>query len=152
MKAATITGHRTIGPKSIKRVWTAARTLLDNLSVDEIYLGGASGVDTEFLKAALQYRVGARPRIIVVVPDTVDRQPVSTRVWTKRADEVIELREPITEDNRYLSYKKRNEYIVDRGTFVVAFFNGDFRSGTGSAINYAKKCEKKVYTIPVSLA
>jgi predicted Rossmann fold nucleotide-binding protein DprA/Smf involved in DNA uptake len=152
MKAATITGHRTLGPKSIKRVWTAARTLLGNLSIDEIYIGGASGVDTEFLKASLHYRTGNRPKIIVVVPDTIERQPVSTRAWTRQADEVIELREPITADNQYLSYWKRNKYIVDRGTFLVAFFNGNFESGTGSTINYAKGCKKKVYTIPVSLA
>jgi len=152
MKAATITGHRTLGPVSTRRVWTAAETLLKNLTIDVVYLGGASGVDTEFLKAALQYRVGLRPKLIVVVPDTVERQPVSTREWTRRADGVVELFEPITSDNRYLSYKKRNEYLIDQGTFLIAFFNGDFKSGTGSAINYAKKCGKKVYTIPVSLA
>jgi len=151
MKSATITGHRTIGPKSTKRVWTAAATLLRNLTVDQIYIGGASGVDTEFLKAALHHRVGDRPRIIVVVPDTVERQPISTRAWTRSADEVIELQEPITSDNKYLSYLIRNKYIVDRGTFLVAFFNGSFRSGTGQAINYAKKLGKAVYTIPVSL-
>ena len=152
MKSAAITGHRTLGPKSTKRVWTAAATLLSNLSIDEVYLGGASGVDTEFLKAALYYRKNFRPRIIVVVPDTVDRQPISTKDWTRRADEIIELQESITADNRYLSYRKRNEYLVDRGTFVVAFFNGNFKSGTGQAINYAKKVGKTVYTIPVSLA
>jgi len=152
MKSAAITGHRTIGPKSTKRVWTAAATLLMNLSIDEVYLGGASGVDTEFLKAALHYREGIRPKLIVVVPDTVDRQPLSTRNWTRRADLVIELQEPITEDDHYLSYKKRNEYLVDRGTFVVAFFNGNFKSGTGQAITYARKAGKTVYTIPVSLA
>jgi hypothetical protein len=84
MKAAAITGHRTLGPISIRRVWTAAETLLKNLTIDVVYLGGASGVDTEFLKAALQYRVGLRPKLIVVVPDTVERQPVSTREWTRR--------------------------------------------------------------------
>lgn len=151
MKAAAITGHRTLGPISIRRVWTAAETLLKNLTIDVVYLGGASGVDTEFLKAALQYRVGLRPKLIVVVPDTVERQPVSTREWTRRADEIVELLEPITSDNRYLSYKKRNEYLIDQSTFLIAFFNGNFKSGTGSAINYAKKCGKKVYTIPVSL-
>lgn len=151
MKAASITGHRTLGPISIRRVWTAAETLLKNLTIDVVYLGGASGVDTEFLKAALQYRVGLRPKLIVVVPDTVERQPVSTREWTRRADEIVELLEPITSDNRYLSYKKRNEYLIDQSTFLIAFFNGNFKSGTGSAINYAKKCGKKVYTIPVSL-
>lgn len=151
MKAAAITGHRTLGPISIRRVWTAAETLLNNLTIDVVYLGGASGVDTEFLKAALQYRVGLRPKLIVVVPDTVERQPVSTREWTRRADEIVELLEPITSDNRYLSYKKRNEYLIDQSTFLIAFFNGNFKSGTGSAINYAKKCGKKVYTIPVSL-
>lgn len=151
MKAAAITGHRTLGPISIRRVWTAAETLLKNLTIDVVYLGGASGVDTEFLKAALQYRVGLHPKLIVVVPDTVERQPVSTREWTRRADGVVELLEPITAENRYLSYKKRNKYIIDQGTFLIAFFNGNLKSGTGSAINYAKKCGKKVYTIPVSL-
>lgn len=151
MKAAAITGHRTLGPKSTKRVWTAAATLLRNLTIDEVYIGGASGVDTEFLKAALYHRKGPKPRIIVVVPDTVDRQPISTRSWTRRADEIIELQETITSDNRYLSYRKRNEYVIDRGTFLVAFFNGNFKSGTGQAINYAKKTGKTVYTIPVSL-
>jgi hypothetical protein len=151
MKAAAITGHRTLGPTSTRRVWTAAKTLLRNLTIDSIYLGGASGVDTEFLKAALEYREGLRPKLIVVVPDTVERQPVSTREWTRRADGIVELLEPITADNSYLSYKKRNEYLVDQSTFLIAFFNGNFKSGTGSAINYAKKCGKKVYTIPVSL-
>jgi predicted Rossmann fold nucleotide-binding protein DprA/Smf involved in DNA uptake len=151
MKSAAITGHRNIGPVSTRRIWTAAKTLLSNLTIDAIYLGGASGVDTEFLKASLQYRVGLRPKLIVVVPDTVERQPVSTREWTRRADSIIELKEPITADNRYLSYKKRNEYMIDSSTFLIAFFNGNFKSGTGSAINYAKKCGKKVYTIPVSL-
>lgn len=151
MKSASITGHRNIGPRSTKRVWTAAATLLRNLSIDEVYLGGASGVDTEFLKAALRHRESTKPKLIVVVPDTVDRQPVSTRHWTRQADLIIELQEPITDDNRYLSYKKRNEYLVDRGTFLVAFFNGNFKSGTGQAITYARKSGKTVYTIPVSL-
>lgn len=151
MKAAAITGHRMIGPVSTRRVWSAASTLLKNLSIDTIYLGGASGVDTEFLKASLHYRVGLCPRLIVVVPDTVEQQPMATRVWSRKADGVIELLEPITSGNKYLSYKRRNEYLVDQSTFLIAFFNGDFKSGTGSAINYAKKCGKKVYTIPVSL-
>jgi predicted Rossmann fold nucleotide-binding protein DprA/Smf involved in DNA uptake len=152
MKSAAITGHRAIGPISTRRVWTAATTLLKNLTIDAIYLGGASGVDTEFLKAILQLRSGVRPKVIVVIPDTVERQPVSTREWTRKADSIIELFEPITEDNRYSSYRKRNEYMVDQSTFLIAFFNGNYRSGTGSAINYAKKTGKKVYTIPVSLA
>jgi uncharacterized phage-like protein YoqJ len=152
MKSVAITGHRTLGPVSIKRVWAAAETLLKNRTIDGFYLGGASGVDTEFLKAALQYRVGFHPKLIVVVPDTVEKQPESTRGWTRRADEVVELLEPITADNRYLSYKKRNEYLVDQSTSLIAFFNGNFKSGTGSAINYAKKCGKTVYTIAVSLS
>lgn len=151
MKSAAITGHRKIGPISTRRVWSAASTLVKNLTIDATYLGGASGVDTEFLKAALHYRVGLRPRLIVAVPDTVEKQPVTTREWTQKADEVIELLEPITSDNKYRSYKKRNEYLIDQSTFLIAFFNGDFKSGTGNAINYAKKCGKEVYMIPVSL-
>jgi hypothetical protein len=124
-------------------------TLIGNRSIKSIYFGGAAGSDTEALKAALYYRKGPGPRLIVIVPDTVDSQPADTRQWTLKADEIVELKNPITSEDSYSSYKKRNEHLVDHGTFVVAFFNGNFKSGTGQAINYAEKCGKTVYKIKV---
>lgn len=151
-KVASISGHRSIGPNSKKRVWDAVQMLVDNSTIKSIYFGGARGTDTEALKAALYHRKGLFPRLIVVLPNTIEQQPVDTHQWTLRADELVELKQNITPEDGYLSYRRRNEYLVDRGTFLVAFFNGNFKSGTGQAISYAEKSGKTVYRISISSA
>lgn len=148
----SISGHRAIGPNSKRRVWYAVQTLIENSTIKAIYFGGARGTDNEALKAALYYRKGWFPRLIVVLPDTIEQQPAETHQWIRRADEVIELKQPITSEDGYLSYRKRNEYMVDYATFLVAFFNGNFKSGTGQAIKYAEKLGRTVYKINVSVA
>lgn len=147
-KAASISGHRSIGPNSKRRVWYAVQLLVENSSIKEIYFGGARGTDTEALKAALYYRSGKHPRLVVVLPDTLNQQPRDTREWTVRSDEVIELKIPLTPEDGFASYKKRNEYIVDHGTILVAFFNGNFKSGTGHQIR--RETRKLIYKINVS--
>jgi predicted Rossmann fold nucleotide-binding protein DprA/Smf involved in DNA uptake len=126
------------------------QTLVGNPLIKAIYFGGASGSDTEALKAALYHRKGSRPRLIVLVPNTLENQPRETHEWSRKADELIELKRPITPEDGYLSYRKRNELLVDHGDLVIAFFNGDYKSGTGQAIRYAEKTGKKVYQINVS--
>lgn len=147
LKIAAITGHRLVHSRALDRIQKAMHLLIDNSTIDEIYFGGAKGTDTEALRAALQYRKGRRPRLVVVVPDTIDSQPSNTRHWTDSADEVIELGNPITDEDGYSSYRIRNEYLVNVCTFLVAFFNGDFKTGTGQAINYATRIGKPVYQI-----
>ena len=66
-------------------------------------------------------------------------------------DELIELGNPITNEDRYRSYKIRNEFLVDISSFLLAFFNGNYASGTGSAILYAEKKRIKVYKVTVSI-
>lgn len=36
-------------------------------------------------------------------------------------------------------YQKRNRYIVDHSSCLIAVFNGDYKSGTGQTIKYALK-------------
>lgn len=124
--------------------------LVENRSIKEIYLGGAGGTDTEALKVVIYYRRKGSPRLVGVLPDTIEQQPAETHQWIRKADEVVELKQAITSEDGYASYRKRNEYLVDHGTFLVAFFNGNFKSGTGQAISYAEKSGKVVYRISVS--
>jgi len=145
----SITGHRELGPISKKKVWASMRILVEKPHVDAIYFGGALGTDTEALKASLHYRTGKRPHLVVVVPNTTSHQPAAARDWIYQADEVIELGNPITQDDGWASFKKRNEFLVDCGTYLVAFFNGNYRSGTGHAIRYAEKDGLAVYKILV---
>lgn len=138
-KIASMTGHRKFGPGDKERVWAAMRALVANPSIDAIYFGGAAGADTEALKACLASRTGKRPWLVVVVPDTVEKQPYAVREWIRKADEVIELRKPITPDDRFESYLSRNRYLVDIATFLIAFWNGDYKTGTGHAVRCAEK-------------
>jgi hypothetical protein len=149
-KIVSVTGHRSLTAKDLDRVRKGAQALVSNPTIDAIYFGGAKGVDTQALKAALEFRTDKRPWLVVVVPNTVEDQPWDTRVWTRKADEVIELHNPITKDNKYASYRIRNQYLVDICMFLVAFFNGDYKSGTGQAVRMAEKDGLSVYKIPVT--
>lgn len=147
---ASITGHRELGPKSLSRLRAAMRGLAQNPRVDAIYFGGARGSDTEALKAALEYRQGKRPWLVVVVPDYLKNQPWDTRKWSQKADELIELGNPITPEDRYQSYHTRNEYLVNVCSFLVAFFNGNYACGTGHAVRFAEKDGLQVFKVPTS--
>lgn len=126
------------------------KALVGNKTLDAIYFGGARGADTEALKAALEFREGQHPKLVVVVPDTVENQPSDTREWTRKADEVIELRNPITSEDSYASFKARNQYLVDAATLLVAFWNGVYKSGTGSAVRMAERAGIPVHRVSVS--
>ena len=52
----------------------------------------------------------------------------------RKADEV----HVICEGYESYAYQKRNEWMVDRASKVIAVYNGE-PSGTGNTINYAKK-------------
>ena len=42
---------------------------------------------------------------------------------------------------------KRNQFIVDNSSVIVALWNGSPRSGTANTVNYAKKQGRKVRVI-----
>jgi len=150
-KIVSVTGHRSLSSAGdLQLVQTAIQTVVRNSSVDAIYFGGARGVDTEALKSALIWRSGIRPHLTVVVPDTIGAQPWDTREWTRKADEVIELRNPIMASNKYASFRIRNQYLVEIASLVLAFWNGNPNSGTGQAVRLARTACRKVYTVKVS--
>ncbi len=125
------------------------KLVAQNKTVDAIYFGGALGADTVALRAAHEFREGKRPHLTVVAPDTAARQPFEARKWFKLADEVIELHYPITKNDGYESFKQRNQYIVDISTSLVAFWNGDSKSGTGSAVRMAQQVGLIVHRVKI---
>lgn len=147
-KVVGITGHRSLAKGDIPKIRAALKALVGNPAVSEIWFGGALGADTVALQAALEFRVGRRPKLVVVVPNTTDHQPVETRAWIHRADQVIELKAEITVKNKYQAFQQRNEFIVDHSSVLVAFWNGLFKSGTGSCVRYAQTTKCKLKHIP----
>ncbi len=149
-RVVSVTGHRDLTEANRLRVWAAMKGLIMNPKVDEIWFGGAKGADNEALKAALHHRGSALvPRLVVVVPDTVSQQPWECQVIIQRADQRIELGLPITADDRYAAYHRRNEFLVDHASLLVAFWDGKKSSGTSSTVNYAKKTNCLFKHIPM---
>lgn len=134
-----VTGNRGVTAADRRVIRRVLRELLADPQIDTIYFGGAVGADTEALQAALELRRGARPRLVVVVPDSLDAQPVRTRHVSRRADEVIELRRPIVRADRWGAYHARNRWMVDHASLVVAFWDGHPRSGTAATVGYARR-------------
>lgn len=135
----SVTGHRDICTSVIKVINDEIAKIVRDDSVDAIYFGGASGSDTEALKSAIDMRIGKKPVLVVVVPDSVESQPIETRKWTRLADEVIELGNKITSSNSFKSYLIRDKYLVDMATSLIAFWNGSYSSGTGKTVKMAEK-------------
>jgi hypothetical protein len=126
------------------------KTIVSVARVDAVYFGGARGADTEALRGALHHRSQwDRPKLIVVVPDTFEKQPKETQLWTKKADEVIELKNPITKDDNFASFAIRDHYLVDIANSLVAFFSGDYSTGTGKTVRMAERDGVVVTKIPI---
>tara|TARA_R110002110_G_scaffold60703_2_gene170734 strand:+ start:306 stop:713 length:408 start_codon:yes stop_codon:yes gene_type:complete len=112
-----------------------------NKKVSEVIFGGAIGVDSAALLWALYYKKTHShktfPQLTVILPCTLDEQPSDTHEITQSADTVIELRCPITSKNGFQAYRDRNTEMITRADRLVAFHNGNSKSGTRMAINIA---------------
>ena len=145
-----ITGSRSFRYSSAELISSKMLWLVTELDVDTICFGGAKGADTIALSKVLEFRKSARfvlPKLIVILPNKLESQPPETHYTTRLADEVIELGLRITAEDHYEAYHARNRSIVDRSDEIVAFWNGDYASGTWSCIKYAKSVKKPVEEI-----
>lgn len=149
-KIISITAHREVSGQDQSRIRSSMKVLVENPTIDAIYFGGARGGDTIALRAAHEFRTGERPWLAVVVPDTVRQQPFEAKQWFHLADDIIELGNNITPDNKFSAYHIRNEYLVHVATSLVAFYSGKKTSGTGRCIDFAKSHGVVVHVIPVS--
>jgi predicted Rossmann fold nucleotide-binding protein DprA/Smf involved in DNA uptake len=138
-RRVAITGNRGITAQDATAVRAKLRELVADPSVVLILFGGARGADTVALEEALARRKGGRPRLVVVLPDTIDAQPRDTWATTRRADERIELGRPIRVEDRWRAYHLRNRRLVEEAGELVAFWNGDPRSGTAATIGLARQ-------------
>jgi hypothetical protein len=135
----SITAHRQISLDDVRKVHIVMRKIVSLPHIDAIYFGGARGGDSEALKAALHFRVNKRPHLTVVVPDKLVKQPFETHAISKQADEIVELGHRITPDDGFAAYDKRDQYLVDVATSLVAFFGGNYATGTGKTVRMAER-------------
>lgn len=148
-----ITGHRKLSPADAALVTARVEALIYEVRPGVVIFGGAVGVDTVALAAAQHHRSygghtvrAHRSRLVVIVPDVVAAQPHEAREAIRLyADEVVEMRNPIKRVDGWAAYYARNEAMVNRATHVLAFWDGDTRTGTGSCVAYAVRMGREVW-------
>lgn len=139
-----------------RKVLDQDRALIKKVTTDLIWehrpstliFGGASGVDTFTMEAALQVRNLFPFSIVLVCPCELrdlpdDAYSVSCGMNMDK-DAVIELRNPLIRADGWASFKKRNCYMADLvkqaedNGFVQAFWDLDRSGGTFHMMEYSR--------------
>lgn len=159
MKKCCVTGHRPegfpfdYGDKSsaeyirYKKEMERAVGELIAEGFDAFITGMARGVDTDFAETVLSYaEKGADITLEAAVPC-----PEQTTSWRdedrERYEKLLSRCDKVTVlSPHYFNgcMQKRNRYMVDSSSAVLAFWNGERRGGTYSTVRYAEKQGKRL--------
>lgn len=138
-----ITGHRSEDCNGEERTRTALRNNLRDALPEVVICGMANGVDLWAADEAL----GLGLEVWAAKPWTghgprKDDAELYAKVIAS-ASRVVN----VTESDGYpgpWAYHKRNEWMVDHATHVLAYWSGKESGGTYACINYARKVGKPI--------
>lgn len=151
-RSITITGSRelsNLSPVEVSKTIDSTLSMWDTKDT-HWFIGGALGIDTRVLN---HLAIEGYGKITVVVPSTVDAQPIAAReaiikAKTLRDIRIVELKDPLFP--RSPAYHKRNRYMVDNSEIVIGFINTTARSeGTRLTLKYAEDNNKLVIRNPM---
>ena len=144
-QTACFTGHR---PEKLnKPAWIVKRALKKEIRraiADgyKVFISGmARGVDIWAAQIVLAQRDGGSDIRLVCACPCHDFQRRWEDSWKAQAAEVLEkadLVEYINESYTRFCFQKRNEWMVDRSSRVIAVFNGE-PGGTKNTVDYAER-------------
>lgn len=165
--ACAFTGHR---PKSFPWKYNEAApdcVLLKEILAKQIKLLAERGV-TDWLSGMAQ---GVDLWCAQIVLDLKEKNP-ALHLHCILPCEGQEVKWPVAERERYHSIlrqaddivyvgreysgacmRKRNYYLVDHSSILLALYNGSYRSGTGMTVRYAQKLGREIIVIdPITKA
>lgn len=148
--SVTVTGTRSTGHKSPENYSSVFARYLGPFAGRDarFYIGGAQGIDSlALLWLAGQTEAG----LVVVTPDTLDRQPTEAQEAVARTRErisaVVELKAGVLQA---ASYHARNRWMVDHSDMTIGFPLGDdASSGTWQTLRYTAQQGKPRLIVPV---
>lgn len=124
--------------------------MLINEGVSEFITGGAEGFDTIAAETVIYIRDELKMGIMLTVAIPFRGQDSRfSDEWKKRYKAVLEKADKkVLISNEYYTgvYKKRNEFMVDRSDFCIAFYDGK-TGGTRNTVLYANKTGKTLINI-----
>ena len=144
------TGHRSLGSDFTKEKLKSAIENLIDKGVKVFIAGGALGFDTEAaLEVLRQRKAGKDVQLHIYAPcsDQSSRftfmQKLMYKKILKNADYVD------MPDKTYFTgcMKIRNYKMVDNSSYVIAYYTGEFKSGTGQTVRYAQRCGLEIINL-----
>jgi uncharacterized phage-like protein YoqJ len=152
VSAVCFTGHRALPRSSFALTRELVRivTLLAERGYDRFYAGGAVGFDMLAAEIVLEIRESLPSiRLILALPCREhfrawgERDRARFDALSSAADELVYVSEQYSAGCEL----RRNQYMVDRAAIVVAYYNGNTRSGTGSTVAYAREQGKEIVEV-----
>ena len=139
-KTAAFTGHRILGKDFNKdKLYQEIKRLI-SAKYDTFLVGMAIGFDMECFKALLEFKRAIDIRIIACIPCLNQDERFSrsqkeeyNRLLTLADDKIV-----ISKEYTNTCMKKRNEFMVNYSSVVVAYLRKE-KSGTSGTVNYAIK-------------
>lgn len=161
MKVCAFTGHR---PKSfpwgyeesardcllLKEVLEAQITALAEQGVTDFLSGMAQGVDLWSSQIVLDLqKKNPALKLHCVLPCKGQESKWTASAQERyrsilaQANEVVYVGQEYNRD----CMLKRNRYLVDHSSILLAVYNGTWRSGTGATVRYAQKLKREIIII-----
>ncbi|MDT0543869.1 MULTISPECIES: DNA-processing protein DprA [Streptomyces] len=150
-RAVAITGTRSTEHRSLANYAELFASYLGPFADPNacFYIGGAKGIDS----LALLWLAGnTSSQITIVVPGTVQQQPVEARqAITRSRNRIMEIVELRADQVRGPAFHARNRWMVDRSNMVIGFplAGPQGTSGTWQTINYGAEQGKPHLIVPV---
>ena len=152
-QTVAITANRNINKDDEEKIFNKIKSLVEDKNVKQIVFGGARGGDNFSLLSSLHLRDEMNqedPYLLVILPNTINHQPVEARPVIKCADEVLQLGLNITYEDDWKAYKTRNREMVRRSDRVVGFWDGKSKeSGTYDCMKQAIELKRPVEVIKI---
>ena len=128
--------------------------LYEQHGIENFLCGMADGFDLVAAKRVLALRrTGQLPkevRLIAVQPFPEHVNSIRGMRWQKDYDEVLQCADDVCvvckEYNR-TAYGKRNEFMVAHSAWVICYWDGMVRSGTGQTVRMAEKAERMMVNL-----
>ena len=160
-KTCAFTGHR---PKSfpwkydeaardcvlLKKVLTAQIIALTNRGVTDFLSGMALGVDLWSAQIVLDLREkNPALNLYCILPCENQEVKWSAPMQEQYRSILGQANDVVYVDRAYNRecMLKRNHYLVDHASILLAVYNGVRRSGTGATVRYAQKLGREIYII-----
>ncbi|MBR2924963.1 MAG: DUF1273 family protein [Clostridia bacterium] len=143
------TGHRDLPPSEIETIQKSLRQQVETAIHDgyrHFLCGMANGADLLFAQVVAELKSQYLITLEAAIPYQARLQsnnPVFRQLLP--ACDIIKVHSPIYHGG---CYQKRNRYMVEHSSRIIAVYNGEEQGGTHATLQYARQQNLSLFIIP----